>query len=758
MSGILRLESLTKGNTLKQGDKTPLKYKLFDADGEKLNVAGKPAKVRLVYPDFLTIGYEKGGITVAQDDTVTFTIDTVIPSRIYHVEIIVDDKFIFPSRADEAKFTVDKSSLGTEANVIEIVGVDQIVNTVLGKVDADISQAVTEITATNEAIKQAEQERVQGYQEIQQLIEDGALNAVPADGSLTTPKYADKSVTAEKTDFIEVSKTDKSNLVDLFEGGLFGGVIHMDTPSTTNPLGGLIALIRGLKVGDKYTIEIPYNEAEPSKNRFLLYGLPDNYSYPNSYKIDHEYVRDYSLTKYTFVAEHTNVGLYVSQDKQFRDLYEGNIKINRIITKLDEDLLPSPKDIEVVNLDAHISTVDNTAVFKYKGDYKTLSAFFNVDPGKTYKVDVSDSSNLNRFRIYGLKQRDWDKLLIERSYMPFDYTIYRNDDNLRTLEFTVPNDCLSIGIYLSSSATSSTYANVEVEEVEISADRILQEVTDKIMPMIHKKFFTVGEPGTYLMSNDINPTNVNVDDIMAIYESIEADPHVQSKQTLGTNSNGDPIYEYTIVKPRPKYISELNPTPIPLPYEELGKIKILLLSGVHGDEKGSALGMALFIKELIENKDDETLRYIRNNAIIKVVPIANPWGINNNTRSNQNTIDLNRDFIAKTQNETKLIAKWIEDNANAVAMIDYHNSAGETSYWVNEAYPIYHDLYFSVMSNLNDHWAVKYGMSQNAGALAKSSSLTTSTQFARNLGMLSWTMEASRHSDTMLTGVYIYTG
>ena len=590
---------------------------------------------------------------------------------------------------------------------------------------------------------------------LQQMAGNTPINAVPADGSLTTPKYADKSITAEKTDFIEVSKTDKSDLVDLFEGGLSQGVIYIDTPSSTDPKGGLVALMRGLKVGDKYTIEIPYNEADTSANRFLLYGLPDNYNYPDAYKLDHEYIRDYSLTEYTFVAEHTNVGLYVSRDKEFKSLYEGNIKLNRIVEKLDEDLLPNPKDIEVVNLDAHISTVDNTSGFKYKGNIEeTLSAFFNVEPGKTYKVDVSDSANLNRFRIYGLKQRDWDKLLIEQTYIPFDYTIYRDDDSLRTLEFTVPSDCLSVGIYLSSSATSSTYANVQVEELEITTERIMQEVMDKIMPMINHKFFVVGEPGTYLMSNDIDPTNVNVDDIMAIYESIEADPHVKSKKTLGTNINGDPIYEYTIVKPRPKYVNGLNPTPISLPYEELGKIKILLLSGVHGDEKGSPLGLALFIKELIENKDDETLRYIRNNAIIKVVPIANPWGINNNTRNNQNAIDLNRDFIAQTQNESQLIAGWMEDNANAVVMIDYHNSAGETSYWVNEAYPIYYDLYFSVMSNLNDHWATKYGMSQNAGALAKSTSLTTSTQFARDLGMLSWTMEASRHSETMITGTY----
>ena len=153
MSGILRLESLTKGNTLKQGDKTPLKYRLFDADGEKLNVAGKTAQVRLVYPDFLTIGYEKDGLTVAQDDTVTFTIDNVIPSRIYHVEIIVDDKFVFPSRADEAKFTVDKSSLGTESNIIEIIGVDAVVRKAVDLITDDPSLIIDENKIANDIIE-----------------------------------------------------------------------------------------------------------------------------------------------------------------------------------------------------------------------------------------------------------------------------------------------------------------------------------------------------------------------------------------------------------------------------------------------------------------------------------------------------------------------------------------------------------------------------------------------------------------------------
>ena len=153
MSGVLRLESLTKGNTLKQGDKTPLKYKLFDADGEKLNIAGKSAKVRLVYPDFLTIGYEKDGLTVAQDDTVTFTIDKVIPAKLYHVEIIVDDKFIFPSRADESKFTVDKSSLGTESSIIEIVGVDAVVKKAVDLISKDPNLIIDEDKIVSDIIE-----------------------------------------------------------------------------------------------------------------------------------------------------------------------------------------------------------------------------------------------------------------------------------------------------------------------------------------------------------------------------------------------------------------------------------------------------------------------------------------------------------------------------------------------------------------------------------------------------------------------------
>ena len=167
------LESLTRGNTLKQGDKTPLTYKLLDADGDNMSIAGKPATVRLMYPNYLTIGYEKSGLIVSQDDTVTFTIDTVVPARKYNVEIIVDDKFLFPSRSAESKFTIDKSSLGTEANTIEILGQDILIRKVKLKVDSELQPLVTALQSAQESEiqrVQAEQERVQTSREARQML------------------------------------------------------------------------------------------------------------------------------------------------------------------------------------------------------------------------------------------------------------------------------------------------------------------------------------------------------------------------------------------------------------------------------------------------------------------------------------------------------------------------------------------------------------------------------------------------------------
>ena len=254
MSGILRLESLTKGNTLKQGDKTPLKYRLFDADGEKLNIAGKSAQVRLVYPDFLTIGYEKNGLTVAQDDTVTFTIDSVIPSRIYHVEIIVDDKFIFPSRADESKFTVDKSSLGTETNIIEIVGVDAVVRKAVDLINDDPSLIIDEDKLVGDIISNTGigsiEEYYQQYSDvIKELSEEKDYHSLPE----IAGARGGHDTLGQRLDETTAQLAQKANVLDTRENTNTKpiNVSEMDTETKSLFTGGSVAVVGEDAVGSE---------------------------------------------------------------------------------------------------------------------------------------------------------------------------------------------------------------------------------------------------------------------------------------------------------------------------------------------------------------------------------------------------------------------------------------------------------------------------------------------------------------------------
>ena len=67
---------------------------------------------------------------------------------------------------------------------------------------------------------------------LEQIAGDAAVNAVPADGSLTTEKYADNSVTGTKTDFLDVSL----NLID--PDKLFDGVINNNSGGMANNVSG----------------------------------------------------------------------------------------------------------------------------------------------------------------------------------------------------------------------------------------------------------------------------------------------------------------------------------------------------------------------------------------------------------------------------------------------------------------------------------------------------------------------------------------
>ena len=115
-------------------------------------------------------------------------------------------------------------------------------------------------------------------------------------------------------------------------------------------------------------------------------------------------------------------------------------------------------------------------------------------------------------------------------------------------------------------------------------------------------------------------------------------PDIMSKSTIGMDTSGIyPIY---------RYIME------PEDYDRT----ILLLGGVHGDERTSFFGICE-IMELIckEAETDGNLALIRQKTKVVAIPVVNPYGFVHNSRRNVNGVDLNRncDYLWEEYTTTK---------------------------------------------------------------------------------------------------------
>ena len=124
---------------------------------------------------------------------------------------------------------------------------------------------------------------------------------------------------------------------------------------------------------------------------------------------------------------------------------------------------------------------------------------------------------------------------------------------------------------------------------------------------------------------------------------------------IGNCEDGAPIQLYTLDKTKTE------------------KPIILIVGGVHGDEKTSIYGIYETVKFLLEG--NKWSRFITSNFVIQIVPCLNVYGFNNNKRNNSNDKDLNRDFIKTTQKETKALTNYINRNKDRIKIIlDSHNS------------------------------------------------------------------------------------
>lgn len=90
-----------------------------------------------------------------------------------------------------------------------------------------------------------------------------------------------------------------------------------------------------------------------------------------------------------------------------------------------------------------------------------------------------------------------------------------------------------------------------------------------------------------------------------------------------------------------------------------GNTKILIWSQMHGNESTTTKAIMDFLQFLQSDNDDA--RYFLKNFKLLIVPILNPDGAFAYTRENANGIDLNRDFVNRTQPETQLLLRLFDE-------------------------------------------------------------------------------------------------
>ena len=200
----------------------------------------------------------------------------------------------------------------------------------------------------------------------------------------------------------------------------------------------------------------------------------------------------------------------------------------------------------------------------------------------------------------------------------------------------------------------------------------------------------------------------------------------------GVDDEGKPytLYEYRFMP------MSVNPAP------NTSRVvpKVLITSSIHGFEKTCTFGLYFWLKELVNNwQSNEFLRELRHKVEIRVIPVLNPWGFDNNDYNNANNVNINRNFPCNgwqanmdssssasgeaplDQPESGIAAKWLSNNKDALLYIDCHTNG----YWWTATYfdmcamltssnrrdPYFNRL-FDVMvahiTNLTSMWPVKY--------------------------------------------------
>lgn len=317
--------------------------------------------------------------------------------------------------------------------------------------------------------------------------------------------------------------------------------------------------------------------------------------------------------------------------------FEGvNSAVQNLDKKTDERTLCS--DFNFTSDITASASVTNGKYMKSNGSLANASGFMVVE----FAVSGFDAVEFRGYFIsgaYGMIQLDSSNhVLVTRDYGVLSSVVYW-DIKLHPLATRLVFNCrIAFNFTCRSGFAIKTPVTEKIAELENKTDTNAGKI-DGLENSVFNKHHEIGDVPSVAYKGNL--TDYTWGSASTTYSEVQAKfdelltPNYAYKEAIGTASDGSTLYIYKFT---PKKVSA------PIGFTK-GLPGIFIMCAQHGFEKGSTFGTWHFLKDVVSNPDkNEFLRYVRNNVNLYVVPVANPWGFDNNEYINANSVNLNRNW------------------------------------------------------------------------------------------------------------------
>ena len=394
---------------------------------------------------------------------------------------------------------------------------------------------------------------------------------------------------------------------------------------------------------------------------------------------------------------YVNWRLYEGTTDQDSADYYSKIKQNKIETShaLIESMMP----------------ISSTAVDVLATNTENLFSLSNFTDGISISNSGVETTSLS-YRSSGYipvnpKETLVPKALVTLSEYRLDKTFIKRNDCFNGTPITLSS--LTYFVRISS--------NVAVTDWQLNRGSTLAAFSyggmESIVPLTtlasrSKDFalFSRGIGETYLLNNvptvEFGSATTAAEMYEAYDEFVTDYPTYVTKTVLGQDDFGNTIAIYKFIPEEPTHSIQTK------------KTRIFINCGIHGYEHVSAIMTYYVLQEMLTNwSSSPILEVLRHDVEIWVIPVSNPSGWDDYTRTNRNDVDLNRNFPAGfsptaqnngstplSQKETQYINSVLENNSFDI-VLDFHNFSWSEEYANNFMWVVSTDA-------LTQHIAQKY--------------------------------------------------